>query len=68
MDVLCCFTLGLGIPTVRYESELLLSRQGGNGTLIRINPRKPHVPAGHFGLKMTALKALQQLQDIYETL
>jgi len=36
--------------------------------LIRINPAEPQVPAGHIGLQTTGLKALQQLQQIYETL
>jgi len=60
--------LGLAVPTVRDESENLVSRSAGSGTLIRINPCEPQVPDGHIGLRMTGLKALQQLQEIYETL
>jgi len=62
------FTSGNAVPTVRYESEELVRYQRGSGTLIRINPCEPEVPTGHIGLKMTGLKALQQLQEIYETL
>ena len=60
--------VGLAVPTVRYESEFLVSDSADSGTLIRINPCEPQVPVGHIGLRMTGLKALQQLQEIYDTL
>jgi len=60
--------VGLAVPSVRCESEALVSHRAGSGTLIRINPAEPQVPAGHIGLQTTGLKALQQLQQIYETL
>ena len=61
---------GLAVPTVRYESESLVSNKAAHGTLIRINPREPEVPKDRdcVGLPITALSALQQIQEIYETL
>lgn len=50
---------GTSVPTVRLTSEHLARR--GDGTLIRINPREPRVPAGAIGLAMGARKALDAL-------
>jgi len=50
------------------QSEALVSGRSSHGTLIRINPCEPEVPDGHIGLPVTGLKALQQLQEIYDTL
>jgi len=60
--------LGLAVPSVRYQSESLVSQKECRGTLIRINPCEPEVPDGHIDLPMTGLKALRQLQEIYEAL
>ena len=49
------FGAGLGVPTVRYECE------SHTGTLIRVNPREPEVPAGGISLAMGALEAIQRL-------
>ena len=46
---------GTAVPTVRMFSE----RTGG--TLIRINPREPQVPPGHYSLATGALEALTEL-------
>jgi len=58
----------LAVPTVRWQSQSLVSELESRGTLIRINPCEPEVPDGHIGSPMAELKALQQLQEIYETL
>lgn len=47
---------GTAIPTVRLACEDLAART--RGTLIRINPREPEVPAGQIGLPLGALEAL----------
>ena len=47
---------GLAVPTIRLMSEDFVDRPGG--TLIRINPREPDVPAGHLAIPMGALAAL----------
>jgi NAD-dependent SIR2 family protein deacetylase len=49
---------GTAVPTVRWECERL------TGTLIRINVREPHVPAGQIGLELGALEALKQLDRL----
>jgi len=50
---------GMAVPTIRIMSEDFLERPGG--TLIRINPREPDVPDGHFAIPMGALDALRQI-------
>ncbi len=55
---------GTGVPTVRMTSEHIASRAGAK--LIRINIREPEAPAGHIGLAMGALEALEVLKRIYE--
>jgi NAD-dependent SIR2 family protein deacetylase len=50
---------GQAIPTVRITCERM-ARQF-RGTLVRINPREPDVPAGHLSLPMPALAALRAL-------
>ena len=47
---------GTGVPTVRHLGDSL-ARAGA--TLVRVNVREPEVPAGHIGLPMGALAALQ---------
>ena len=41
---------GQAIPTVRVACENIAGQLGG--TLVRINPREPDVPAGHVSLPM----------------
>ena len=43
---------GRGVPTVRVTCENLAHDLAG--TLVRINPREPDVPAGHISLSMNA--------------
>jgi NAD-dependent SIR2 family protein deacetylase len=50
---------GQAIPTVRITCERM-ARQF-RGTLVRINPHEPDVPAGHLSLPMPALAALRAL-------
>ena len=47
---------GTAIPTIRTLSERLGRRP--NATVIRINPREPHVPAPHLSLACGALEGL----------
>jgi NAD-dependent SIR2 family protein deacetylase len=54
------FGAGSAVPTVRRTSEHLARLPGA--TLIRINPREPETPAGHIGLAMGALEAVERLQ------
>lgn len=53
--------LGAGgaIPTVRHTSERVAELL--NGTLIRINPREPEVPAGQIGLPFGAAEGIQRI-------
>jgi NAD-dependent SIR2 family protein deacetylase len=50
---------GTAIPTVRYTSERVAA--SASGTLIRINPREPEVPAGHLSLPLNAAEGLQRI-------
>jgi NAD-dependent SIR2 family protein deacetylase len=50
---------GTAIPTVRRNCQETARRMGG--TLIRINPGEPEVPAGHISLPMGALEALSRI-------
>ena len=52
---------GMAVPTIRIMSEDFVDRPGG--TLIRINPREPDVPAGHVALPMGALAALRAIDE-----
>ena len=52
---------GTHVPTIRIMSEDFIDRPGG--TLIRINPREPDVPAGHLSLPMGALDALRAIDQ-----
>ena len=52
---------GTHVPTIRIMSEDFIDRPGG--TLIRINPREPDVPAGHIALPMGALAALRAIDE-----
>jgi NAD-dependent SIR2 family protein deacetylase len=54
---------GTGVPTVRMTSERIAAR--GGAKLIRVNTREPEVPAGHIGLDMGALEALEAIDKIY---
>jgi NAD-dependent SIR2 family protein deacetylase len=49
---------GTHVPTVRIECE------EAGGTLIRINPREPHAPAGGISLALGALDALRQIDAL----
>lgn len=53
---------GTAISTVRSEGEALASRL--DGTLVRLNPREPQVPAGHVGLPLGALDGLRRIQAL----
>jgi NAD-dependent SIR2 family protein deacetylase len=50
---------GMAVPTVRMMCEDLTRRF--RGTLVRINPREPEVPAGQIGLPLGALEALEAI-------
>jgi NAD-dependent SIR2 family protein deacetylase len=50
---------GQAIPTVRVTCQNIARQHGG--TLVRINPREPDVPAGHVSLSLGALGALRAL-------
>lgn len=47
---------GSAIPTIRYTSERLGER--GNATVVRINPREPHIRAPHISIATGALEGL----------
>ncbi len=49
---------GTGIPTVRRQSESLVD---GPDTLIRLNPREPHVPPQQLGVPIGAQAGLAQI-------
>lgn len=53
---------GSAVPTVRHFSEDLARSPGTS--LLRINPREPEVPRGHFSLAEGALAGLRQLDAI----
>ena len=53
---------GTGVPTVRMTSERIAARAGAK--LIRVNTREPETPAGHIGLDMGALEALEAIDNI----
>jgi NAD-dependent SIR2 family protein deacetylase len=50
---------GSAIPTVRHKSQRVVERM--NGTLIRLNPREPEVPAGQIGLPFGAAEGIQRI-------
>jgi len=52
---------GTAVPTVRSTCERVARLCGG--TLVRINPREPDVPAGHISLPIGALAALRLVDD-----
>jgi NAD-dependent SIR2 family protein deacetylase len=53
---------GVGVPTVRYQSEQLCRAK--KARLVRINPRDPEVPAGEISLPMGALEGVRQIDAI----
>ena len=61
---LCVIECGAGtaIPTVRLTSERAANRH--RGSLVRINVREPEVPAGHVGLALGALEALEGIEAL----
>jgi NAD-dependent SIR2 family protein deacetylase len=63
-SALVVLELGAGgaVPTVRMTSERAVMNLGG--TLIRINPREPHVPHGHIALPLGALEALSAIDAV----
>ena len=48
---------GTAIPTIRYTSEQL--GQSSKATVIRINPREPHIGGRHISLPCGALQGLE---------
>ncbi|MGW8312206.1 MAG: SIR2 family NAD-dependent protein deacylase [Desulfuromonadales bacterium] len=52
---------GTAIPTIRYMSERIGHRSGA--TVIRINPREPHIPGGHISLPCGALEGLTGIEQ-----
>lgn len=56
--------LGAGgaVPTVRMTCEQLAQRLGA--TLIRINPREPHVPPNGIGIAAGALETLGKIDEL----
>jgi NAD-dependent SIR2 family protein deacetylase len=57
---------GRAVPTVRITCEEIARRS--RGTLIRINPREPDVPAGHLSLPGGALDALRAMDQRYQAM
>ena len=57
------FGAGSAIPTVRLTCEQIV-RSLDETTLIRINPRETHVPAGQIGLPMGSLAAIEAMLGI----
>jgi NAD-dependent SIR2 family protein deacetylase len=55
---------GTAIPSIRRFCEQAARQTGG--TLIRINPREPDVPAGHVALPLGALEALRAIDGRIE--
>jgi NAD-dependent SIR2 family protein deacetylase len=53
---------GTAVPSVRIACEDLTHRF--RGTLIRINPREPEVPAGQVGLPLGSLEALRAIDAL----
>ncbi len=52
---------GTAIPTIRSLGERLGSRFGA--TVIRINPREPHIAAPHVSLALGALEGLRRIAE-----
>ena len=52
---------GSSIPTIRHLSEQLGQRP--QTTVLRINPREPHIRAPHFSFAGGAVEVLTQIQD-----
>ncbi|OHB33696.1 MAG: NAD-dependent deacetylase [Desulfuromonadaceae bacterium GWC2_58_13] len=50
---------GTAIPTIRYMSEQLGSRQ--RATVVRINPREPHIAPPHISIAAGALEGLNDI-------
>jgi len=61
---LAIIELGAGeaVPTVRYKSESIA--QYPNATLIRINPRDDHVPAGNISLSLGSLEGVSKIFEL----
>ena len=56
---------GTAIPSVRNLCDYVANQC--RGTLIRLNIREPHVPAGEVGLALGALEGLRTIDDRLET-
>ena len=54
------FGAGTAIPAVRWRCERVAALTGA--TLIRVNPREPHMPRGHIGIPLTAVAAIDALR------
>lgn len=50
---------GQAVPTVRYKSESVARSK--NATLIRINPRDFHVPAGNISIPLGSLEGIKKI-------
>lgn len=59
--VVICLGSGTAIPTVRFTAERTARRL--RGTLVRINPRDPGVPAGQLSLPTGALAGLTAIDE-----
>ena len=59
------FGAGTAIPSVRYQSETMLSQH--DTVLVRINPREADGPEGTISLAVGAREALQQIQSYRKT-
>ena len=61
---LAIIELGAGeaVPTVRYKSESIA--RNFNATLIRINPRDDHVPAGNISLPAGSLEGMSRIFEL----
>ncbi|MCU0285082.1 MAG: NAD-dependent deacetylase [Acidobacteria bacterium] len=57
---------GTGVPTVRVNSESIVSKYKAH--LIRINARESFVPPGHIGLPLGALEALEDIKRMRENI
>ena len=49
------------MPTIRRYCEQISAQLGG--TLVRVNPREPDVPAGQIGLPLGALEAIRAINS-----
>lgn len=53
---------GGAIPTIRYTSERLGNQPGA--TVVRINPREPHIRGAHISIDTGALEGLRKIEEV----